>query len=232
MTTRASILRVGLALGAAGTLYRLLLRRPILTWGATEAEASARLPGDELLEEADGVATRAITINAPPSAVWPWLMQIGQDRAGFYSYDWLEDLAGADIHNVFRLMPGQQRREPGDTVWMAPPSRFGGTVRMIVADIAPERAMVLISPGDVENVRAGYHAENGTWALVLSPQPDGATRLVVRTRSSVRSRLGTRLFNAFVFDPAHFIMERKMMLTIKALVEAQRQDQPRAFSTV
>jgi hypothetical protein len=71
MTARALMRRAGLALGGAATLYPLLLRRPILTWGATEAEASARLPGDELLETADGIATRAITINAPASAVWP-----------------------------------------------------------------------------------------------------------------------------------------------------------------
>lgn len=74
------------ALVGLGALYRLLLREPILTWGATAAEAAARLPGDELLEDADGIATRAIEIDAPPSAVWPWLSQIGPSpRGGAYT---------------------------------------------------------------------------------------------------------------------------------------------------
>jgi hypothetical protein len=76
------------AVGSA-FLYRKFLRQPILTWGATADEAAARLPGDELLENADGVATRAITIDAPPSAVWPWIAQMGPSpRGGAYTYDW------------------------------------------------------------------------------------------------------------------------------------------------
>ena len=85
MPAQVLLKRGGVALAsiaAAASLYQLLLRRPILNWGATDAEANARLPGDELLEEADGVATRAITIDAPASAVWPWIAQMGPSPRG------------------------------------------------------------------------------------------------------------------------------------------------------
>jgi hypothetical protein len=86
----------GLVCGAVA--YRLLVRHRVLTWGATRDEAAARLPGDELLEDAAGVATRAITIDAPASAVWPWLAQMGPaPRGGAYTYDWVEN------RNRFRL---------------------------------------------------------------------------------------------------------------------------------
>ena len=98
-------------------LYRLRLRRPILNWGATDAEASARLPGDELLEEADGVATRAITIDAPASAVWPWIAQMGPSpRGGAYTYDWIENLLGLDMHSADRVLPDYQHPQVGDTL--------------------------------------------------------------------------------------------------------------------
>ena len=120
MATRALLERIGGALGsilAGAMLYQLLLRRPILNWGATDAEANARLPGDELLEEADGVATRAITIDAPASAVWPWIAQMGPSpRGGAYTYDWIENLLGLDMHSADRVLPEYQhpagRRHP------------------------------------------------------------------------------------------------------------------------
>ena len=112
MTAQVLLRRGGTALGsigAAAILYRLLLRHRILNWGATDAEANARLPGDELLEQADGVATRAITINAPASAVWPWIAQMGPSpRGGAYTYDWIENLLGLDMHSTDRVLPEYQ----------------------------------------------------------------------------------------------------------------------------
>ena len=94
------------AAAAGAFLYRKLLRRPILTWGATAEEAAARLPGDELLEDADGVATRAITIEAPRSAVWPWIAQMGPSpRGGAYTYDWIENLLGLSMQSADRVLP-------------------------------------------------------------------------------------------------------------------------------
>src|SRR5437870_10001424 len=106
-----------LALVAAlGALYPLL-RRPILTWGATSEEAASRLPGDELLEDADGVTTRAITIDAPEASVWPWLAQLGPSpRGGAYTYDWIENLLDLDMHSVDHILPEFQHPEVGDTI--------------------------------------------------------------------------------------------------------------------
>ena len=90
----------------AGLVYRKLVRQPILTWGATAEEAAGRLPGDELLEDADGVATRAITIDAPAAAVWPWIAQMGPSpRGGAYTYDWIENLLGLNMHSADRVLP-------------------------------------------------------------------------------------------------------------------------------
>jgi hypothetical protein len=105
------------SIGAAALVYRLLLRSPILNWGATNAEAHARLPGDELLEEADGVATRAITIEAPAWAVWPWIAQMGPaPRGGAYTYDWIENLLKLDMHSVDRVLPEYQHPKIGDAL--------------------------------------------------------------------------------------------------------------------
>ena len=103
------------ALLGAAFVYRRFLRRPILTWGATGEEVAARLPGDELFEDADGLATRAITIGAPPSAVWPWIAQMGPSpRGGAYTYDWIENLLGLNMHSVDRVLPDYQHPQVGD----------------------------------------------------------------------------------------------------------------------
>jgi hypothetical protein len=123
MTAQVLPKRGRVALGsiaAASMLYQLLLRRPILNWGATDAEAHARLSNDELLVEADGVATPAITIGAPPSAVWPWVAQIGPSpRGGAYTYDRIENLLGLDMHSADRVLPEYQHPQVGETLGMA-----------------------------------------------------------------------------------------------------------------
>jgi len=92
-------------LGSATALPYPVLRRDMLDWGATAEEAARSLPGDELLPDADLVATRAISIAAPPEAVWPWLVQIGTRRAGAYSYELLDRLMGLDMHSSWRIVP-------------------------------------------------------------------------------------------------------------------------------
>jgi len=112
------------ALGAAATAlaaglgaYLVFFRRQCLTWGARPDEVSGRLPGDEMLPRAGIVATRAITIDAPPAAVWPWLAQLGPSpRGGAYTYDWIENLLGLDMHSVDRVLPEYQRPQVGDTI--------------------------------------------------------------------------------------------------------------------
>lgn len=203
----------GTAVLAAGSLA---LRPLFMGWGATEEELKRDWPGDELSPEPRSTATRAITIHAPASAVWPWILQIGQDRGGFYSYSWLENLVGAQIHNADTILPCKHPRQVGDTVWMAPPQRYGGRGCARVARLDEERCMVLVSPEDYAGLAAKGVAPEGTWAFLLDPVDETTTRLIVRSRSGPKAGLSRFL----LFDPIHFIMERKMMLGIRDRVEA------------
>jgi hypothetical protein len=198
MTARALMQRAGLALGAA-MLYWTLLRRPILTWGATEAEATARLPGDELLEAADGVATRAITIDAPASAVWPWLAQMGPSpRGGAYTYDWIENLLGLNMHSADRVLPDYQHPQVGDTLGH-------GKNRMRFERVEPQRVLALRSEDG-----------NWVWSFVLT-EDNGTTRLISRNRfrlPSVTAKIGM-----VPMEPGSLVMERKMLHGIKRRAE-------------
>jgi hypothetical protein len=196
-----------LAAVAGAACYWTVLRPRHLRWGATDEECRRRWPGDELIPEPASRAVRAITVDAPPEGVWPWIMQVGRERGGFYSYTWLENLIGADIHNVYRRMPGLPDRRPGESVWMAPRERFGGMARMVVARVVPRRAMVLVPPDEAP--------PSGVWSFALEPRPDGRTRWVML---SLGTR--TRVVDLAFWEPAHFVMERRMMLTIKRLAEA------------
>ena len=187
------------ALAGLGALYRLLLREPILTWGASAAEAAARLPGDELLEDADGIATRAIGIDAPPSAIWPWLTQMGPSpRGGAYTYDWVENLLGLNMHSADRILPEFQHPQVGDTIGF-------GSNRMRVERVEPEHVL-------------SWRSEDGNWVwtFVLEAR-DGSTRLISRNRfrlPTLAARLGM-----LPMEPASLVMERKMLRGIKQRAE-------------
>jgi hypothetical protein len=199
--------------------FDLALRPLFMKWGAMDEEIKKVWPGDDLCPDAASVATRAITIHAPADKVWPWLVQIGQDRGGFYSYTWLENLFGARIRNADRLPSKTEPRLVGDTVWMTPPERYDGKGCMRVAHVEPGRVLVLVSPDDYEEATTSGYASQGTWAFLLTPVDKGTTRLIVRSRSGPNVTAGRWL----VFDPVHFIMERKMMLGIRDRAEAREE---------
>jgi hypothetical protein len=96
---------VALATGLWAATYPVLFRHRCLTWGSTPDEVARVLPGDELLADADIVSTRAITIDAPPNAIWPWLVQMGSGRGGAYTYDWIENLFGLGMHSATEILP-------------------------------------------------------------------------------------------------------------------------------
>ena len=180
-------------------LYRLLLRRPILNWGATDAEANARLPGDELLENADGVATRAITIDAPAAAVWPWIAQMGPSpRGGAYTYDWIENLLGLDMHSADRVLPDYQHPQVGDTLGY-------GKNRMRFERVEPQHVLATRSED-----------RNWVWTFVLGEQ-DGRTRLISRNRFRLPTL--TAKIGMVPMEPASVVMERKMLRGIKRRAE-------------
>jgi hypothetical protein len=180
----------------------------VSTWGATEEEAQAALPGDDAAPQATTRSTRAVTIDAPPEEVWPWLVQMGWGRAGFYSYNWIENLLGGDLHNVGRIHPDWQDLKVGDDIWMAPAGRYGESTRLEVIQIHPDRTLVVGHPGQ----------DSG--AFVLVPTGDGNTRLIVRDRDDMGSEnLLSAFFINAIYRPGHFVMERGQMLGIKALAE-------------
>lgn len=180
------------------------------TWGSTRDELTMVLPGDDAMPRPALSLQHALTIDAPPEAVWPWLVQVGQDRAGFYSYDWLERAVGADIHNVTQIRPEWQQRDVGDYVPATQPNYLGGLLGFrpgwTVTAVDAPRALVLDQWG----------------AFVLLPTEDGKTRFIIR------STLGAPTFPVWAaglqflgFELPHFIMQRRMMLTIKTLAEQQ-----------
>lgn len=207
------------AQAVATGVYAYAIRPKLLGWGATKKEQSKEWPGDSLTPVPHSVATRALTIDAPPAAVWPWIAQIGQDRAGFYSYTFLQTLIGAQIRNATAIVPEFQERKVGDSVWLAARSAYGGLARMLVAEVRPGRALVLVSPEDAAAAVGEGRARHGTWAFILEPLPDNRTRLIMRSRAGEWDSQLRRLVDLAFWEPIHFVMETKMMRTIKQLAE-------------
>ena len=203
--------------------YLYIIRPWHLHWGATHLDRIAVLPGDALSPYASAVVTHAVNIDAPAEAVWRWLVQIGQERGGFYSYTFLENLIGCDMRNTSCIVPEWQQRAIGDTVWFGSPKRFGGRARMIAAIVEPMRSLVLATPADWELIRAGKEGLDTTWALALQRKGVNATRLIARLRSAANISLWQRVVILLFWEPAHFVMERKMLLRIKELAEAHPQ---------
>jgi hypothetical protein len=204
LTTPWSRGRTTAAFLAALALLYTLMRRPILTWGATTEEAGSRLPGDELLEEADGISTRAITIDAPAAAVWPWLAQMGPSpRGGAYTYDWIENLLGLEMHSVDLVLPEFQHPEVGDTIEL-------GSNRMRIARVEPRQVFA-------------WRSENGNWVWTfVLEETGGATRLISRNRyrlPTVAGRIGM-----LPMEPGSLIMERRMLRGIKERAERLSRD--------
>jgi hypothetical protein len=203
MSRRLVALPLAVILAAA---YESLLRWRILNWGATDAEARARLPGDELLENADGVSTRAITINAPVSAVWPWLAQLGPaPRGGAYTYDWIENLLGLNMHSADHILEQFQHSEVGETI------AFGSN-QMRLERVEPDHILAWRS-------RDG----NWVWTFVLDGQR-GGTRLISRNRFRLPSAI-TRL-GMLPMEPASLVMEQKMLRGIKQRAEGLEPSSP------
>jgi hypothetical protein len=202
-----------IALWALGTAVYLIFLWPWMrTWGATEAEINAVLPGDEIVPEANIRSTKGITVQAPPQAIYPWLLQIGVDRGGMYSYDWLENLFGLNVHTTEQIVPEYQNVQIGD-FWRFTPQDYvlspgpGLYVQQLI-----ENEAVLLCFG-VEG-KPNEPCIN-TWQFVLAPQADGSTRLLLRSNMAIEQEAPIKL-TYFV----QFIMERKMLLTLRELAES------------
>ena len=212
-------MKKALAAGAGMALaYDVFVRPKMLDWGATEAERRRPLPGDEIVDRVMDHHTRALTIDAPPEAVWPWLVQIGDRRGGFYSYDWVERFVfpgtvhyAEGTHSATRIHPELQDVKLGDHIDTGSVGRLA--IGNPVTVLHPNRALVI-----------------GTWAFVLEPRSGRRTRLLVRERDTGWLRaLATRRFGLLhgvasavdyvIGEPLHFAMLRRMMLGLKERAE-------------
>lgn len=188
-------------LGSVG--YLLFFRRWCLTWGTSGDEVAAELPGDELLPSAGLVTTRAITIDAPPEAIWPWLAQMGSGRGGAYTYDWIENLLGLNMHSATEILPEYRDIKVGDEL----PLGSGGPV-MRVEVLDPPRALA-------------FRTTEQNWVWIFALLPDGeSTRLISRNRIATNALApASRLFYLLLMEPGSLVMERKMLLGIKHRAE-------------
>ncbi|MDB5249718.1 MAG: hypothetical protein JWQ40_4112 [Segetibacter sp.] len=181
-------------------LYWILIRPVHIKWGASIEEINMKLPGDELISSNRIVSTRAINIYAPKEQVWPWIAQTGQNRGGFNSYYWLENLFGAKMVNAATAHPEWQNSQPGDTVY------YG-----------KHEGYALVS---LVNVNEYYSL--GGWTLYLLPVGANNTRLIVRYPSmEVKQSRFKTVYYYGLFEPLHFIMESGMMMGIKQSSERQ-----------
>jgi len=185
----------------------------MMNWGSTAAEREMALPGDELHPGPTGHSTQAITINAPSDVVWQWLVQIGQDRAGFYTYTWLENLVGADIHNANEIHPEWQSLTVGDMWRVVPPDYLGNVgqdagFRVLISE--PCHVLVLDVMG----------------AYVLVPVDENTTRLLVRGEAAPAN-----VMMRLIVEPVVFTMARPMLLGLKARAEGYP-DAPAALMTL
>ena len=195
-------------LAAALGIYFKWVHPRMLTWGATPEELARTYPGDELLPDAGIVATRAITIDAPPAAIWPWLVQMGSGRGGVYTYDWIENLFGLDMHSTRQILPQFQDVKVGDEFPLGP-----GRPAMRVAVFDPERTFTI-----------RFADGNWVWIFALFAE-DGQTRLISRNRIAATGARPARLFSMLVMEPGSLVMERKMLLGIKQRAEDLAREQ-------
>ena len=181
-------------------LYRSAIRPWHLRWGATDDEVARSMPGDDLLPGAAST-TRAITVVARPEDVWPWLVQLGYGRAGWYSYDWIDN----DFQpSADRIVPELQHLEVGDRILMMP------TMGFEVQAVDPPHSIVsLLEDGST------------SWCLALYPLDDGRSRLVSRWRPRFERSLATFVMTLLV-EPGTFVMEQKMLRAIRDRAESMR----------
>ncbi len=211
-------------IGTGVAAYALFLRKRMLNWGATVTEVCRSLPGDDLVPAPNYQTTHAALIHTTPQDIWPWIIQLGYRRGGFYSYDWLERQAGlTGLHSADRVMPDWQEIHSGDTISISP------VTPMEVSILAPERALVLhiiMNPFTAQVVDRDRQPDSPymdwSWAFLLEPVNPTTTRFLIRVRADFQPQPMGRILSWLLIEPVHFIMESKMMRGIQIRAEANR----------
>jgi uncharacterized protein YndB with AHSA1/START domain len=203
--------------------YGILARPRLLRWGASDAEVDETFPGAGLVPGGTRTATMAVTIDAPPSRVWPWLAQMGCNRAGWYSWDHLDNGGSTSAHEI---RPEWQQIAVGDRLASSPSGRGW----FEVAAVEPERFLALRAPLDLRGKpfdttapRPRCHVDS-LWAFRLDERPEGRTRLVVSGYASSHPRPLTAIGEFLFWEPAHWIMQARQFTNLKR--RAGRSQQP------
>ena len=188
-------------------LYWFAVRRWFGRWGATPADLTRVMAGDAMIVNPTQSATHAVTVDARTDDIWPWLVQMGYQRGGLYSYDWLDRLFGfLDRPSANRILPEFQHLAVGDKIQLGPRQE------LTVSALEPSRALVL---------SYNAHGIEWVWQFGLYPLDDNRTRLVSRGTERFPNTIGAWLFMR-TMEPAAFIMTRRMLLSLKRLAEAPR----------
>jgi len=217
---RAQDIRNGVV-GAFGALVNLatpLLRQVRSRWGLAEEEAARAYPGDDLVPRPTWSWTHAVDIAADASAVWPWVVQIGQDKAGFYSYQWLENLAGCEIENASCIHEDWQALSVGDALKLhpkAPP--------LTVAAIEPGRWFVVTSDIDMADASPSAEPEaRVSWLFLVERLEHDHCRLISRFRiEHVKNTRASLNYGPWLTESIGFVMDRAMLLGVKRRAESR-----------
>ena len=195
--------------GAAALLYAA--RRYYRNWGTTKEECAMHLPGDELVRRPSVQSTEGVWIDAPPASVWPWLVQIGQDRGGVYSFETIENLIGLDYNTANRIHPEWQRLSPGDTIRFAPDGWMGlrHGLTLTVEQVVDQSTLVL------RGSPPGFPWET-VWSFHLLPRWQDRCRLLIRTRT--RLRHPGEVLGVELAGPLTSMLTRGLLLGIKRRV--------------
>jgi len=201
--------------GAALIGFHLLtpfLRSYRTHWGARAEELARLFPGDDLIACPRWQSTHAITVHTPRFVAWQWLVQLGANRGGMYSYEGLENLAGCNLHNADQITPEYQQLEPGNVITIHPKAPT-----MKVEIVVDERYILIHNDDREEHPESYIHM---TWLLYLDEIDSARIRLISRSRNDYSPSLANKLWMGPLFvEPIGFVMERKMLLGIKQHAE-------------
>lgn len=205
----------GAALIIICTLLWRIIRYILRNLGATREEQDKEWPGDALLDRIDRTFTRAIDIDAEPEQIWPWIVQIGREKAGFYSYELVENLAGFRVTNRETILPEFQTLTEGEFISIHPNGQG-----MYAAMVKPNEYLVCRTWKDELEIMEKSPVSKGTWSFYIVNAGEHKSRLIHRTcLETLRPDFFYVITTLLFTDPVHFVMEYKMMRTIKRLAE-------------
>lgn len=201
------LLSIIILIGALIYIYDAFVKPWYSKWGATVAEMNLAIPGDEIVSQPGWEYTQAISIRAPVAQIWPWLVQIGQGRGGFYSFEFLENMIGCEIYNANQIIPEFQNLQVGDSIKLHPK--------------APGIPVVLVESPSA--IASGIHDEKmigaSSWSFLLRETDAQNTRLIARFRSSYSPTAFNIALNRIFVQPASLFMQKRMLIGIQQRVE-------------